>query len=124
MKVIEALVKDKSITVYDEGKLERDWTYIDDTVAGIVSAMERPLGYAIINMGYGAPVPLTEFIHICEELVGKQAIICHEPAPISEPRITYCDNTRARELLGFNPQVKLHDGLARTWEWYRRERLR
>lgn len=124
LKVIEAIVNDQPITVYDEGKLERDWTYIDDIVAGVAAALERPLGYAIINLGHGSPIPLTRFIHIYESLIGKRAITRPAPAPASEPRITYCDNTRARELLGFKPQVQVEDGLARTWAWYQQTYLR
>lgn len=122
LKMIGSILNDNTITVYDEGKLERDWTYVDDTVAGIVAALERPMGYQIINLGYGSPISLNEFIHIYEELIGKKARIEYAPAPASEPRITYCDNTRARELLGFNPQVKINEGLARTWAWYQTQR--
>ena len=85
------------------------------------AALYRPLGYRIINLGYGAPVALTEFIEIYEELIGKQAITKDVPAPLTEPAITYCDNTRARELLDFHPKVALAEGLARTWAWYRRQ---
>lgn len=123
LRTIEAILQDKTITVYDEGKLERDWTYVDDTVAGIATALERPLGYSIINLGYGSPISLNEFIRIYEELIGKKAIIEYAPAPASEPRITYCNNARARELLDFNPQVKINEGLARTWAWYQEHKL-
>ncbi len=122
MKTIDAILNDKVITVYDEGKLERDWTYVDDTVAGIIAALERPMGYKIINLGYGSPISLNEFIHIYEELIGKKAIVEYAPAPASEPRITYCDNSRAVELLNFNPQVKINEGLARTWAWYQTQK--
>lgn len=124
MKVIEAMLDDEPIQVFDGGDLKRDWTYIDDTVDGVIAALEKPMGYQIINLGYGSPVALTEFIDIYEELIGKEAIRRSVPAPLTEPRITYCDNSRARELLNFNPQVALSDGLARTWEWYRDQRLK
>jgi len=119
MKVIEAILQGEPIPVYDDGKLQRDWTYIDDTVDGVIAALERPMGYTIINLGYGSPIPLTDFIHIYEELIGKPAITRSAPAPATEPRITYCDNSRARELLGFAPKVSVVDGLAKTWAWYR-----
>lgn len=118
LKVIDALLKDKPITIYDEGKLERDWTYIDDIVDGIVLALQKPLGYQIFNLGCGAPIRLTRFIEIYEGLIGKRATLVNAPAPASEPRITYCDNTRARQFLGFEPRVQIEDGLARTWAWY------
>lgn len=123
LKVIEAILNGQPITVYDDGQLQRDWTYIDDIVAGVAAALERPLGYTIINLGHGSPIPLTRFIHIYEELIGRRAITRSAPAPVSEPRITYCDNTRARELLGFKPQVRVEDGLARTWAWYQQTYL-
>jgi UDP-glucuronate 4-epimerase len=122
MRTIDAILNDKVITVYDEGKLERDWTYVDDTVAGIAAALDRPMGYEIINLGYGSPISLNEFIKIYEELIGKKAIIEYAPAPASEPRITYCDNSRAVELLGFNPKIKIDEGLARTWAWYQTQK--
>lgn len=122
MRTIDAILNDKVITVYDEGKLERDWTYVDDTVAGITAALDRPMGYEIINLGYGSPISLNEFIKIYEELIGKKAIIEYAPAPASEPRITYCDNSRAVELLEFNPKVKINEGLARTWAWYQTQK--
>jgi UDP-glucuronate 4-epimerase len=119
LKVIESIVHDKPVTVYDSGDMQRDWTYIDDTVDGVIAALERPMGYSIINLGYGSPISLTEFIRIYEELIGKKAIIQNVASPLTEPRITYCDNSRACEFLGFNPKVGIRDGLARTWEWYR-----
>jgi UDP-glucuronate 4-epimerase len=103
--------------------LARDWTYVDDTVDGVLAALERPMGYQIINLGYGAPVTLREFISIYETLIGKRAILLEAPAPLSEPRITFCDNTRARERIGFTPKIDLHEGLARVWAWYQTEKL-
>ena len=119
IRAIEAILGDQEITMFEGGTLQRDWTYIDDIVAGVVAALERPMGYQIINLGFGSPVPLTEFIRIYEELIGKRARVRTVPRPLTEPPITYCDNTRARQLLDFAPQVNITEGLARTWAWYR-----
>lgn len=118
MKTIKAILNDEEITAYDGGELQRDWTYIDDTVNGVIAALQRPLGYEVINLGYGSPIALTDFIAIYERLIGKKAKVVSVPAPRSEPRITYCDNSKAVELLGFAPQVDIEEGLRRTWEWY------
>jgi len=118
MRVIDSILQAQPIKLFDGGDLQRDWTYIDDIVDGLVAALDRPMGYQIMNLGFGAPISLTEFIHIYEELIGKEAITEIVPAPLTEPKITYCDNTRARTLLGFNPQVTIADGLANTWNWY------
>ncbi len=121
LQVIDSILGGRTIALYDGGALERDWTYIDDTIAGIVAALERPLGYRIINLGHGSAVPLTRFIAIYEALIGKKAITRDVPAPRTEPRVLFCDNRRARELLGFDPQTDLSAGLAHTWAWYRQQ---
>jgi UDP-glucuronate 4-epimerase len=119
IRAIESILNEQVISLYDGGTLQRDWTYVDDVINGLVMALERPLGYQIINLGYGAPTPLTEFIQIYESLIGKTAITEIVPSPASEPRITFCDNSLARRLLDFDPQTPLDEGLARTWYWYR-----
>ncbi len=122
MRIMQALVEGTPIPIFDEGRLERDWTYIDDTVQGVIAALERPLGYAIINLGVGAPISLRAFIAHLEALSGRKLRTENVPTPPSEPPITYCDNRRAWELLGFAPQVRLEEGLARTWAWFCRWR--
>src|SRR5688572_17698219 len=119
LKTIEAILKGETIKLFDGGKLQRDWTYVDDIIDGVVAALERPLQYQILNLGFGAPIPLIDFIHIYEELIGRPAITEVVPSPLTEPRITYCDNSKALELLDFQPQVPIVEGLARTWSWYR-----
>jgi UDP-glucuronate 4-epimerase len=118
IKVIRALCEDQPITLFNGGAFSRDWTYIDDVTEGVVTALDRPFGYAVINLGCGAPIPMTEFVDVLESLSGKALRRLSAPAPLSEPPITFCDNTRARELLGFAPRVDVREGLARTWAWY------
>ena len=119
IRTIEAILHEQPIETYNGGLLQRDWTYVDDLVNGLLLALEKPLGYEILNIGYGKPISLNRFIEIYEQLIGKRALVRNVPAPLSEPPITYCDNTRARQLLGFNPCVPIEEGLARTWQWYR-----
>ncbi len=119
MLTIDKILSGETIQLFNGGDIHRDWTYVDDTVAGVMAALDKPLGYAAINLGYGSPIALTEFIQIYERLLGKKAITKDVPAPASEPMITYCDNTRARQLLGFDPQIDIEEGLSRTWDWYR-----
>ncbi|MEP7285869.1 MAG: NAD-dependent epimerase/dehydratase family protein [Chloroflexota bacterium] len=118
LKVIKAICEDQPVTLYDAGKLSRDWTYIDDAVAGVVAALDCPLGYEVINLGCGAPLSMSEFVDYFEQLSGKTVERINVPAPASEPPITYCNNSRARRLLGFAPKVSVHEGLERTWQWY------
>ena len=118
LRVMEAITAGKPITLYEGGALSRDWTYVDDTVNGVIAALERPLGYIIMNVGNGRPISMTEFVDVIEALSGKRAIRHNVPAPRSEPPITYCDNSRARQLLGFAPAISVQEGLARTWAWF------
>jgi UDP-glucuronate 4-epimerase len=118
IKVIKAITENRPITLFNGGQISRDWTYIDDVVAGVVAALEHPLGYEILNLGCGAPLSMTEFVDIIEELSGKTANRVNTPTPPSDPPITFCDNSRIRRLLGFAPTVPVQDGLARTWRWY------
>ena len=118
-KVIDAIVNERPITLFNGGDMQRDWTYIDDTVRGVLAALARPMGYEVINLGCGAPISMREFVEVCQGLIGREATIIDQPAPLSDPPITYCDNTKARRLLGFAPQTDTRRGLANTWAWYR-----
>lgn len=122
LRLMEASRSGEPIPVFDGGRLQRDWTYIDDVVDGVLAALERPLGYEVINLGLGAPISLHDFIEIIEALAGRPIARLEQPAPASEPTITYCDNGKARRLLDFSPGVTLRDGLARTWEWFEASR--
>ncbi len=118
MRVIDAILRGDPIQMWDGGNLQRDWTFIDDIIDGVTAALDRPLGYQIMNLGCGAPITLVQFVRIYEQLIGKQAVTQAMDAPATEPKITYCDNSRAAELLGFAPKVDVAEGLARTWDWY------
>jgi len=121
MRTLDALINEQEITLFAGGDLRRDWTYIDDIVTGLEQALAKPLGFEILNFGCGEPHTMTEFVQIMEELTGRKALVKNVPAPASDPAVTYADNRKARELLGFDPQVGLPEGLARTWAWYRKK---
>ncbi len=118
-RLMEATQSGEQIRLFNGGDIQRDWTYISDTVAGVLAALDKPLGYEIINLGCGAPISLSEFVTIIEELAGMKINAQPMPTPPSDPPITYCDNRKAQLLLGFSPQVDIRKGLRRTWEWFR-----
>ena len=118
-RLLEATQSGNPIKLFNGGDIHRDWTYIADTVAGVLAALDKPLGYEIINLGCGAPMSLTDFVEIIEEFAGKTIYTVSVPTPPSDPPITYCNNDKARQLLGFAPTVSIRDGLRLTWEWYR-----
>ncbi len=116
--VMDRIVKGEEIVVYNEGNLHRDWTYVDDIIQGVVAALDKPLGYDVLNIGRGEPVRLGDFVEIIQELVGKPARVKYVPAPASEPPITYASVEKAQRLFGYQPHTSIHEGLTRTWEWY------
>jgi len=118
-KVVERMLKDEEIVLFDRGELSRDWTFVDDIVAGVLAALDRPMRYEIFNLGRGEPVVMTEFIGIAEELLGRRARIKQAPAPASEPRITFASVEKAGRLLGYRPRTSLREGMTRFLEWYR-----
>lgn len=124
MRAIRHILDGTPIPVYGGGGLQRDWTYVDDILNGVLAALARPLGFRIINLGCGAPISLTAFLDLYEQIIGRAAVRIETPVPATEMPITYCDNTLARELLGFTPTVQLEDGLRRTWAWVQANGLR
>ena len=115
--------RDETLTLYNGGHLRRDWTYIDDIVAGFVAALDMQFSYEIINLGCSNPVENIEFVRTLEKLLRRKAKIIDAPCPPSEPLVTYADITKARKLLGYHPKVNIEDGLARFIEWAGRERV-
>ena len=117
-RLMEATQSGEQMRLFNGGDIQRDWTYIADTVAGVVAALDKPLGSEVINLGCGAPISLSEFVRIIEELARVKINRLSVPTPSSDPPITYCDNSKARRLLGFAPTVDTREGLRRTWDWF------
>jgi len=114
----DSVTKGKEIPLYDNGQMYRDWTYVDDTVNGVVSAIDRPLGYEIINLGRGEPVLLRDFVEIVQELSGRQANVVPTPRLAADFTRNEADISKARRLLHYEPAVSVTEGVRRFWEWY------
>lgn len=112
------IARGEPITLFDQGRPQRDWTYIDDTVDGVLAALDAGFDYEIFNLGRGQPVVMREFVQVIETLIGRQAIIHDAPLPDTEPPITYSDTSKAARLLDYHPGVSLDEGLSRFWKWY------
>jgi UDP-glucuronate 4-epimerase len=122
--ITDCTVHDREFALYDAGEMYRDWTYVADIASGVLAAVDRPLGYQIINLGRGEPVRMADFVELIEELVGKPARMTTPPAPPSEPTILHADISKAHDLLGYDPVISVTEGMHRFWEWYRAEVLR
>ncbi len=118
-----SILKGEELTLYGAGKLKRDWTYIDDIVAGFVAALDRKLAWKTLNLGCGNPVENLRFVQILEQLLGKKATIRDTPTPSSEPMVTYADISVTRQLLGWSPKVQVEQGLETFVRWMGEEHL-
>jgi len=119
-RFIEAIRAGKPITLYGDGRQTRDFTFVDDIVDGILSAGQTEAVEGAFNLGGGTPAPLTEVLRILGDLAGHPIESRPGEAPPGDPRTTWADTRRARELLGFRPRVALADGLRRQWDWQTR----
>mgnify|MGYP003382201717 CR=1 FL=1 len=114
----DSLMKGREIPIYDNGQMYRDWTFVDDTVSGIVAALDRPLGYEIINLGRGEPVLLANFVALMEEISGRRANVIPTPRLAADFVRNEADISKARRLLDYQPSVSVAEGVRRFWEWY------
>jgi UDP-glucuronate 4-epimerase len=119
-----AMVKNRPITLFNGGvDVYRDWTYIDDIVAGVVAALDADLAFDIFNLGNSSPMQLRDFVALLERITGYQAIVETRPLSPADPPTTYANIDKARRVLGFQPRTSVEEGLARFWQWYRAEVL-
>lgn len=109
------------IPVYGDGTSRRDYTYIEDIIGGIMGAMRNLRGYAIFNVGESKTIPLRQLISLIEKALGKKAEIQELPEQPGDVPITYADITKARRLLGYDPQVGIEEGVERFVRWFREE---
>jgi UDP-glucuronate 4-epimerase len=114
----DSVTKGKQIPLYEGGQMYRDWTYVDDITDGVVAALDRPLGYEIINLGRGEPILLKDFVEMIEALAGQKANVVHKPKLAADFMRNEADISKARRLLDYNPRVSVEEGVRRFWEWY------
>ena len=120
-KFIQSILKDEPIHLYGDGEASRDFTYIDDIVDGILLAIDRPLGYEIINLGNGRPITLNDFIKIAEMFTGRRAQVKRQMKHEWDADRTCADITKAQQLLGYEPKVPFEVGIQNTIEWLKGE---
>jgi UDP-glucuronate 4-epimerase len=114
----KAILDEKPISVFGEGKLMRDFTYIDDIVDGTIAAIDYGAMHEIFNLGNRHPVTVLELISILESQLGKKAILSFQPMARGDVPITYADMTKSQKVLGFTPKTALHEGLKKFTDWY------
>jgi len=119
-KFTKAIFEGDPIPMYGDGSSERDYTYVDDIVNGILLSINNLKGFDIFNLGEASTISLKNLIHLIENICEKKALINELPMQAGDVTITYADNSKAKELLGYSPKTNIEEGVRRYVNWYRR----
>lgn len=111
----------RPIPLFGDGSMMRDFTYIDDIMAGTLAAIDRCQGYHVYNLGESTPISVSDLIAAIENALGKKATVNRLPRQPGDVDRTCADVTRARADLGYEPSTDLPTGLARFVDWFRRQ---
>jgi UDP-glucuronate 4-epimerase len=119
-KFARLIEQDKSIPIYGDGTMMRDFTYIDDIIEGIVAAMQKCSGFNIYNLGESRPIKVNDLVVQIEGALGKKATREYLPPQPGDVERTYADVTKAIEELGYKPKTTIERGLAEFVKWLKR----
>lgn len=133
----KSILANEPINVFNNGDMVRDFTYVDDIVEGVLRLVDQPATpdpawsgdapnpatsfapYRLYNIGNSEPVPLMRYIHALESALGKKAVMNMLPMQAGDVRATAADVSRLSEAVGFRPQTKVEEGIAKFVAWYR-----
>ena len=117
-KFAQLISAGKPVPVFGDGSTARDYTYVSDTVDGIVAATQKEFGYEIFNLGESQTVKLSYLIELLEKALGKKAMIDRQPLQAGDVPITFANIDKARRMLGYNPRVPIEQGIPKFVEWF------
>lgn len=118
----EAIMAGRPIEVFGEGRMARDFTYVDDIVDGVIGVLDRPSPrgrHEVYNIGDSQPVGLMDMIATLERLLGREAVKVMRPMQLGDVTATYADVSKLNALTGYAPKVELSKGLDRFVQWWR-----
>ena len=118
-KFADKIVKNEPIDIFNYGKMKRDFTYIDDIVAGTLAAIDNPQPYEIYNLGNHQSEELGKFIELIEQNLGKETKKNYLPLQPGDFLENFADIAKAKKDLGFEPKTSLEDGIRKFVEWYK-----
>jgi nucleoside-diphosphate-sugar epimerase len=120
-RFVQWVSEGRPVLVNGDGKQSRGFTFVDDIARGTIAAL-KPLGYEVINLGGHETITINGLIELTEELVGKPADVRYGPPNLADMFQNWADVSKACQLLGWQPQFNLRDGVAELVAWYRAER--
>lgn len=122
MLFTRSILAGEPIRVFNHGDMQRDFTFIDDIVEGVVRLLDKipdgKIPAELFNIGHGCPVPLLEFIHTLENALGRKALLDLQPMQAGDVPRTWADTTRLQQKIHFRPKIALDEGIRRFAQWY------
>lgn len=115
----DAILKGKPLQIFGQGKMRRDWTYVDDIVAGVLAALDKNEHCDIFNLGGGHTEELMDFVRMIEKECGKEGKKEFLPMQPGDVVQTSADISKAQKMLGYDPKTRIQAGIPRFVEWYR-----
>ncbi|HOK39677.1 MAG TPA: NAD-dependent epimerase/dehydratase family protein [bacterium] len=114
----DKIFNDKEIPVFGDGLQQRDFTYIDDIIDGVLKAIDKCNSFDIFNLGESQSIELVKVINLIGKYLNKEVKIKYYPANEADVRLTYADISKAKKYLGYSPKTKIEDGLRLFINWY------
>ncbi len=121
-KFIKHIDEGEKIILYGNGQSQRDYTYVEDIVDGIVSALDQDFDFETFNLGNSEPVSLQQLISTIESCLEKQAVIEYLPDQPGDPLVTCAGIEKSGRLLNYRPKVKIEEGIKHFVQWYKEEK--
>jgi len=118
----DAILDGRPITLYDGGRLKRDFTFVADIVSGVLGALDRPPTDGkprLLNIGNHRSVEVRRFVAVLEESLGRKAVIQDAPRPVTDVAETFADIGAIQALCGFEPKTPIEEGVPRFADWFR-----
>lgn len=116
----DAMLHNRAIDVYGHGKMQRDFTYIDDIVSGVVAAIDKNYPEEVFNLGCGKTEELMDYIGAVEKALGMEAQKNFMDMQPGDTTRSSADISKAKTMLGFEPKTQIKDGVPRFVEWYKK----
>jgi UDP-glucuronate 4-epimerase len=120
-RFVKWIIEGEPIRINGDGNQSRGFTYVDDIARGTIAAL-KPLGYEVINLGGHEVISINGLVELVEDLTGKKANVQYGPPNLADMFMNQANVTKAREMLGWDPQVKLREGIGNLIKWYYAER--
>ncbi|MCI2256905.1 GDP-mannose 4,6-dehydratase [Domibacillus sp. PGB-M46] len=119
-KFLKAVLRDESIPLFGDGQQTRDFTYVSDAVEANILAMNHPEHGNVFNIGGAARSSVNQVLTVIEAVTGKKIKIDYQSRQPGDPLHTWADISRAREKLGYNPKITLHEGIQNEWDYIKK----